>query len=136
MARVIWELEHSSQRSAAWKAWNVLLISDTCYEAATNHLPCFLYVSFFKDPVEAKGFGENKTVGKRGRATFSCPVDGVPEPNITWYRGSEVSGTPIFIGEKLEASDTGCYTCVASNSLGLPVNITQCLTVGKPFFDY
>ncbi|XP_067054192.1 protein CEPU-1-like isoform X2 [Acropora muricata] len=80
-------------------------------------------------PVEAKGLGENKTVGKRGRDTFSCPVDGVPEPNITWYRGSEVKGTPIFIGEKLEASDTGCYTCVASNSLGKSINITQCLTV-------
>ncbi|XP_015777420.1 PREDICTED: protein CEPU-1-like isoform X2 [Acropora digitifera] len=80
-------------------------------------------------PVEAKGLGENKTVGKIGRDTFSCPVDGVPEPNITWYRGSEVKGTPIFIGEKLEASDTGCYTCVASNSLGKSINITQCLTV-------
>ncbi|KAK2549882.1 hypothetical protein P5673_029591 [Acropora cervicornis] len=79
--------------------------------------------------VYSKGFGENKTVGKGGRETFSCPVDGVPEPNITWYRGSEVSGTPIFIGEKLEASDTGCYTCVASNSLGMPISITQCLTV-------
>ncbi|XP_074634729.1 neurotrimin-like isoform X3 [Acropora palmata] len=83
-------------------------------------------------PVEAKGFGENKTVVKGGRETFSCPVDGVPEPNITWYRGSEVSGTPIFIGEKLEASDTGCYTCVASNSLGMPIRITQCLTVEGP----
>ncbi|XP_015774656.1 PREDICTED: limbic system-associated membrane protein-like isoform X3 [Acropora digitifera] len=80
-------------------------------------------------PVEAKGFGENDTVIQGGKKTFSCPVDGIPKPNITWYRGREVSGTPIFIGEKLEARDTGCYTCAASNSLGTSINITQCLTV-------
>ena len=67
------------------------------------------------------------------KVTFSCPVDGIPKPNITWYRGVDVSVTPIYNGEKLEAMDTGCYTCVASNSLGEPISITQCLTVGKSF---
>ena len=62
-----------------------------------------------------------------GNKTFSCPVDGNPQPNITWYRGSEVSETPIFSGEKLEARESGCYTCVASNSVGKSVIITQCL---------
>ncbi|XP_044179920.1 limbic system-associated membrane protein-like [Acropora millepora] len=80
-------------------------------------------------PVEAKGFGENATVAQGGNKTFSCPVEGIPEPNITWYRGSGATETPIFIGEKLEARYTGCYTCVASNSLGNSINITQCLTV-------
>lgn len=31
-------------------------------------------------PVEAKGFGENKTVFQGGKETFSCPVDGIPNP--------------------------------------------------------
>ena len=77
---------------------------------------------------------KNQTVVQGSKTTFSCPVDGIPKPNITWYRGSDISGMPIFIGEKLEARDTGCYTCVASNSPGTSINITQCLTVGKPFF--
>ncbi|XP_067030294.1 opioid-binding protein/cell adhesion molecule-like isoform X2 [Acropora muricata] len=78
-------------------------------------------------PVEAIGFGENARVPQGGNKRFSCPVDGNPKPNITWYRSSEVSETPIFSGEKLEARESGCYTCVASNSVGNPVSITQCL---------
>ncbi|XP_074634757.1 neurotrimin-like isoform X3 [Acropora palmata] len=78
-------------------------------------------------PVEAIAFGENATVPQGGNKRFSCPVDGNPKPNISWYRGSEVSETPIFSGEKLEARESGCYTCVASNSVGKPVSITQCL---------
>ena len=64
-----------------------------------------------------------------GKKTFFCPVDGNPKPNISWYKGSELSGSPIFSGEKLEARGSGCYTCVASNSLGTSVHITQCLIV-------
>ncbi|XP_067029803.1 protein CEPU-1-like isoform X1 [Acropora muricata] len=80
-------------------------------------------------PVEAKGFGENKTVFQGGKETFSCPVDGIPKPSITWYRGGDIRGMIIFTGDKLEARDTGCYTCVARNSCGTSINITQCLTV-------
>ena len=62
-----------------------------------------------------------------GAKTFSCPVDGNPKPNITWYRGSEVSGKPICYEEKFEVGESGCYTCTASNSLGQSISITQCL---------
>lgn len=79
--------------------------------------------------VEAAGFGINATVPEGGTKTFSCPVDGNPKPNISWY--SEVSETPIFSGEKLKARESGCYTCVASNSLGKPVSIRHCLTVDE-----
>ena len=61
---------------------------------------------------------------------FSCPVDGNPEPNITWYKGSDVTEPGISNAKQLEATETGCYTCSASNSLGTPVSITQCLTFG------
>lgn len=88
-------------------------------------------VSFFKDPVEAIDFGENATVPQGDNKTFSCLVDGIPKPNISWYRGSKVRGKPIFSGEKFEASERGCYTCVASNSLGKPVTIIHCLKDGK-----
>ncbi|XP_015774661.1 PREDICTED: cell adhesion molecule-related/down-regulated by oncogenes-like [Acropora digitifera] len=78
-------------------------------------------------PVEAIGFGENATVPQGGHTTFSCPVDGNPQPNITWYRGSECSGKPVCYEKELEARESGCYTCVASNSVGQPISITQCL---------
>ena len=60
---------------------------------------------------------------------FTCPVDGNPQPNIEWY--NEKTGLKVSIGKQLEARESGCYTCVASNSLGTSVNISQCLIVGK-----
>ena len=58
---------------------------------------------------------------------FTCSVDGNPEPNIKWYKGSDLSGDPISNEKHVEARETGCYTCVASNSLKASVNITYCL---------
>ena len=92
-------------------------------------LIAFYYVRFFADPVEARDSGENFTVAGGEARRFTCPVDGNPEPNIEWY--SEKTGRKISSGKELEARETGCYTCVASNSLGTPVNITQCLIVGN-----
>ena len=67
-----------------------------------------------------------------GRAKrFSCPVTGNPAPNIKWYKASELSGAPISNEKELEARETGCYTCLASNLFGTSVSITQCLIVGK-----
>ena len=63
-----------------------------------------------------------------GTKTFICSVDGSPKPTISWYRGSEVSVTQIFSAEKLQAIESGCYTCAASNSVGQSVSkFTQCL---------
>ncbi|XP_068733594.1 immunoglobulin superfamily member 10-like [Montipora capricornis] len=78
---------------------------------------------------EATGKGRNYSVPEGSSKLFSCLVDGNPEPNITWYKGSKAGGTVISIAKQLEARETGCYTCSASNSLGTPVTITQCLTV-------
>ena len=89
----------------------------------------FYYVSFFQDPVEATHRGENVTVADGGVKMFSCPVDGNPEPEIEWY--SEKSGRKISCGRQLEEKESGCYTCVASNTIGTPVSITQCLIVGE-----
>ncbi|XP_074634715.1 intercellular adhesion molecule 5-like isoform X3 [Acropora palmata] len=82
-----------------------------------------------RNPVEARDSGENFTVAGGEAKRFTCPVDGNPEPNIEWY--SEKTGRKISSGKELEATETGCYTCVASNSLGTPVNITQCLIVDR-----
>ena len=86
----------------------------------------FCCITFFKDPVEATGKGQNYSLDKGSSVRFKCPVDGNPEPNITWYNGSTV---PISFEKELESRESGCYTCVADNSLGKSVNVTQCLTI-------
>lgn len=91
----------------------------------------YFYIALLKDPVEAIGFGRNATVPQEGHVTLSCPVDGNPKPNVSWYRGSEVSGKPISREDKLQARESECYTCAASNSLGKQISITQCLKDGK-----
>ena len=83
----------------------------------------------FKDPVEATGRGENAFVAGGDVKTLTCPVDGNPKPNIEWF--SEKTGRKISSGKQYKTGESGCYTCVAWSSLGTPVNITQCLTVGK-----
>lgn len=64
--------------------------------------------------------------------TFSCPVDGNPEPHIEWY--NDKTGTKISSEKWLKTWESGCYTCVASNDVGPPVSVTQCLTISK--FDF
>ena len=83
----------------------------------------------FKDPVEATGRGENAFVVGGDVKTLTCPVDGNPKPNIEWF--SEKTGRKISSGKQYKTGESGCYSCVAWNSLGTAVNITQCLTVGK-----
>ena len=85
---------------------------------------CFI----FKDPVEATGKGETAFVAGGIVKTFTCPVNGNPEPNIEWY--SEETGRKVFCGKQYQTGESGCYSCVASNSFGTAVNITQCLIVG------
>ncbi|XP_074634705.1 fibroblast growth factor receptor 1-like isoform X1 [Acropora palmata] len=85
-------------------------------------------------PVEATRIGENATVNEGGSITLTCPVVGNPEPNIKWFKGSEASGTPMSSKQDLTVRDVResvCYCCIASNSIGTPVSIAQCLIVGK-----
>ena len=86
--------------------------------------------------MEATGKAENATLLEGNAKNLSCPTDGNPKPNITWFRESEVGGIHISSGEQLtveKVMESVCYTCVASNSLGRSISLTQCLIVGKPF---
>ena len=67
--------------------------------------------------------------------SYPCPVDGKPQPTITWYSGREPSLPPLLHGENLElpvpeSRDSGWYTCFASNSLGNATATVE-LIVGK-----
>ena len=106
----------------------VLNTPKLCRVKATQ---AFYHACFcFEDPVEATRSGENDFVAEGVVKTFTCPVDGNPEPNIEWY--SEKTGRKISTGKQIKTEENGCYTCVARNYLGSSVSITQCLIVGKP----
>ena len=83
----------------------------------------------FEDPVEATGRGENAFVAGGDVKTLTCPVDGNPKPNIEWY--IEKTGRKLSSGKQYKTGESGCYSCVARDSFGIAVNITQCLIVGK-----
>ena len=71
------------------------------------------------------------------QVTLPCPVDGRPEPNITWYKGNDTTGEVQHQGREwtfqAESNDAGWYSCSAKNFLNLfkPVNVSIQLIVGK-----
>lgn len=66
---------------------------------------------------------------------ISCPVNGNPEPNITWYKGYDHS-TIISKVDTTMLPESVCngglhtYTCFAENHLG-NVTVTVKVIVGK-----
>ena len=71
------------------------------------------------------------------QVNFSCPVDGRPEPSITWYKGNDTTTEVQHEGREwtfqAECNDAGWYSCSARNFLNpfKPVNASFQLIVGK-----
>ena len=74
-----------------------------------------------------------------------CKVNGNPKPRIKWlYNGQDLSDPPeqfdqrIEIGQfsllvkRLEVADSGNYTCVAGNILGLIEHNSQVVVIPRP----
>lgn len=76
-------------------------------------------------------------VPTRTQVTLFCPVDGRPDPNITWYKGNDTTGEVQHQGREwtfqAESNDSGWYSCSARNFLNpfKPVNASFQLIVGK-----
>ncbi|KAK8394131.1 hypothetical protein O3P69_006372 [Scylla paramamosain] len=89
-------------------------------------------------------FDDTVTIEENDVVTITCVAKGSPTPTITWYRGSYTINTDspssrfrIVDGGSLqvvnvERSDTGKYTCEASNGAGAPDRRTVQLTVTVP----
>lgn len=74
-------------------------------------------------------------VSPEDHTILTCPVDGNPPPTVTWYKGNDTSGQLLHTGKtwklcQTTSSDSGLYTCSASNSLGT-VTATVILEVGE-----
>ena len=70
--------------------------------------------------------------------SLSCPTDGNPNPDVTWYKGSGLCGTVLSSKTELKFSEamsnnSGWYTCFANNLLGT-VSVSLYLLIGKLFF--
>ena len=92
--------------------------------------------SFRLDPPEPTNYNQTVRVPVNTFVTLSCPVDGNPEPDITWYEGNDTSGTLLQSGKDLNfpkatSSKSGWYACFANNSLNPPVLARLRLLVGK-----
>ena len=92
---------------------------------------------FFLDPPTKGPYSAIVRVLEGTQETLSCPVDGRPEPNITWYEGNDTTSEVQHQGRnwtiRAESNDTGWYSCSAKNFLNLfkPVNVSFHLIVGK-----
>ncbi|CAH3026735.1 unnamed protein product, partial [Porites evermanni] len=68
---------------------------------------------------------------------FSCPVDGRPEPAITWYKGNDTTCKLQHQGRdwtfQADSNDAGWYSCFAANFLNpfKPVNASSKVLIIK-----
>lgn len=104
------------------------MAEDNRYDAASNQDSDLLTEKpYFSQPFESIILFK-----KDEKAVFKCPAMGVPKPVITWLKNNEsVSQKLVQNGElifdKVDLSDSGIYTCTASNSAGSISISFQCL---------
>ena len=73
---------------------------------------------------------------------FVCEAEGIPNPNLSWRRESEVvetsgrislSGNQLVIAQ-VDLLDSGTYTCIASNAAGSDSASAELNVIGKHQF--
>ena len=99
----------------------------------------FIIIIFFVfvDPPTKGPYTEIVRAAEGTQVNFSCPVDGRPEPTITWYKGNDTTCKLQDQGRdwtfQAESNDAGWYSCFAANFLNpfKPINASFLLIVGK-----
>ena len=91
--------------------------------------------SFLLDSPQVTERNKTYLVSPGDRTILTCPVDGNPPPSVQWYKGNDNTCQPLHTGKAWElshstSSDSGLYTCSASNSVGT-VTTTVILEVGE-----
>ena len=77
-------------------------------------------------------------VNETSPATMVCKANGVPPPSFFWRKGTDL--TKFSIGSTLHIanttfSDTGRYTCVATNEMGQDDKQRQLVVQGKIYSE-
>ena len=116
------------------KLISLFIIVQTCTMPDYLFFRCFVSL----DPPSITSDGHTINVLEGRPASIPCPVDGNPQPNITWYKGNYFC-TKIIDKSTLEfpdtkLSDSGWYTCSVENYLGT-VTVRVHLLVGK-LYDF
>lgn len=83
----------------------------------------------------------NTTIGTRvtsipgNRLTLTCNVSGLPTPSITWKRNNLLAqkGGSTYTVPSLKASDSGAYSCVATNLAGEAKETSNVFVIGKMY---
>ena len=94
-------------------------------------------IFFSLDPPTTGLYSAIVRVPEGTQVTLSCPVDGRPEPNITWYKGNDTTAETQHQGREwafqAASNDAGWYSCSAKNFFNpfKPVNVSFQLIVGK-----
>ena len=105
------------------------LHGDLVYLMLLTRLLSSFSVEPYVDP-SAKDKPTNLSVIAEDAVIFECPISGIPQPKITWYKEgvrlhpqNEINMRLLDKGRRLEISvsdttDTGAYTCVGENAAG------------------
>ena len=63
--------------------------------------------------------------------TLLCEADGFPPPSVEWMKDNSLLGVkgPVLSIPSVTVRDSGLFTCVARNLLGVSDSLTSNLTV-------
>uniref|UniRef100_A0A3B3BIE7 Hemicentin 1 n=1 Tax=Oryzias melastigma TaxID=30732 RepID=A0A3B3BIE7_ORYME len=82
-------------------------------------------LSVHTHPVFVELLGD-KALNKGERLMLTCGASGIPQPRITWTFNNNIiphydqtNGRSELVVERVSKGDTGTYTCVAENSVGV-----------------
>ncbi|KAK6167247.1 hypothetical protein SNE40_021325 [Patella caerulea] len=106
---------------------------------SAGHDTAIARLSYIEAP-RIQQYKKRLLVAKGDKATLFCDADGIPPPNVTWYRGDRMVQTAYdsvvtrdgkLVMNNVQRLDSGEYKCVASNEAGMD-NATVLLEIGSP----
>lgn len=85
-----------------------------------------------RQPVNAS-IGSKITTIPGNKLTLTCNASGLPEPKLMWKRNELLAqaGGSTYQVPALRTSDTGVYTCVASNLAGEVMATSHVIVLGR-----
>lgn len=127
-----------------------------CFDRSEqNNIFFFFFYSIFAEPAEEEKLTAPRFIeqlqpvhtAEGYTVQFECKVEGVPRPQITWFRQTAIikpsqdfqiyyddDNVATLIIREVFPEDAGTFTCVAKNAAGFASSTTE-LTVENPISD-